>query len=161
MSYVDFEYYQTKYGGSLFENKKDFAPYERKAEKRINAITSNRILFYSQPESEDAWWDNIKDCTCEIAELLKNVSEYSAAVNNFGVIANTDGTVKGKMIKSVTSGSESVSYDAGASSSTLVDLAKSEIALNSKCYDIASNYLTRSEERRVGKECRSRWSPYH
>ena len=21
--------------------------------------------------------------------------------------------------------------------------------------------LTRSEERRVGKECRSRWSPYH
>ena len=22
-------------------------------------------------------------------------------------------------------------------------------------------YLYRSEERRVGKECRSRWSPYH
>ena len=22
-------------------------------------------------------------------------------------------------------------------------------------------YLPRSEERRVGKECRSRWSPYH
>ena len=22
-------------------------------------------------------------------------------------------------------------------------------------------YLARSEERRVGKECRSRWSPYH
>ena len=26
---------------------------------------------------------------------------------------------------------------------------------------IRSQYLTRSEERRVGKECRSRWSPYH
>ena len=25
----------------------------------------------------------------------------------------------------------------------------------------ARNSLTRSEERRVGKECRSRWSPYH
>ena len=24
-----------------------------------------------------------------------------------------------------------------------------------------SSELTRSEERRVGKECRSRWSPYH
>ena len=24
-----------------------------------------------------------------------------------------------------------------------------------------SGSLTRSEERRVGKECRSRWSPYH
>ena len=25
----------------------------------------------------------------------------------------------------------------------------------------AAEYLARSEERRVGKECRSRWSPYH
>ena len=24
-----------------------------------------------------------------------------------------------------------------------------------------SNFKTRSEEHRVGKECRSRWSPYH
>ena len=24
-----------------------------------------------------------------------------------------------------------------------------------------NNWLNRSEERRVGKECRSRWSPYH
>ena len=27
--------------------------------------------------------------------------------------------------------------------------------------DIKKAYTTRSEERRVGKECRSRWSPYH
>ena len=37
----------------------------------------------------------------------------------------------------------------------------------SKKYDVderlvlTSLYLARSEERRVGKECRSRWSPYH
>ena len=32
------------------------------------------------------------------------------------------------------------------------------------CFDISLNLViktTRSEERRVGKECRSRWSPYH
>ena len=29
-------------------------------------------------------------------------------------------------------------------------------------YDLGdTGLLTRSEERRVGKECRSRWSPYH
>jgi len=28
-------------------------------------------------------------------------------------------------------------------------------------FDDNSAYYTRSEERRVGKECRSRWSPYH
>ena len=26
---------------------------------------------------------------------------------------------------------------------------------------ISADYIGRSEERRVGKECRSRWSPYH
>src|SRR5271163_1870061 len=30
-----------------------------------------------------------------------------------------------------------------------------------KVRDIVGLYLHRSEERRVGKECRSRWSPYH
>src|SRR3989475_3658549 len=29
------------------------------------------------------------------------------------------------------------------------------------CSQILSRALARSEERRVGKECRSRWSPYH
>ena len=26
---------------------------------------------------------------------------------------------------------------------------------------LTGTYFARSEERRVGKECRSRWSPYH
>ena len=39
---------------------------------------------------------------------------------------------------------------------TIADLAQStNHALQ------ALGYPTRSEERRVGKECRSRWSPYH
>ena len=30
-----------------------------------------------------------------------------------------------------------------------------------KLNTLSSQSLNRSEERRVGKECRSRWSPYH
>ena len=30
-----------------------------------------------------------------------------------------------------------------------------------KAANIEANVFYRSEERRVGKECRSRWSPYH
>ena len=33
--------------------------------------------------------------------------------------------------------------------------------LRPKVLAIGTGYLSRSEERRVGKECRSRWSPYH
>ena len=30
-----------------------------------------------------------------------------------------------------------------------------------RCEPAAAERVVRSEERRVGKECRSRWSPYH
>src|SRR3712207_1818021 len=33
--------------------------------------------------------------------------------------------------------------------------------LSKKCYSLRIASVMRSEERRVGKECRSRWSPYH
>ena len=33
--------------------------------------------------------------------------------------------------------------------------------INAEATGILADYIRRSEERRVGKECRSRWSPYH
>src|SRR2546430_11411256 len=33
--------------------------------------------------------------------------------------------------------------------------------VKSRKRDLEKRYALRSEERRVGKECRSRWSPYH
>ena len=38
-------------------------------------------------------------------------------------------------------------------------IARYTLAVNRKYHK--NNEPTRSEERRVGKECRSRWSPYH
>ena len=36
------------------------------------------------------------------------------------------------------------------------------LLLGRKWYDALAGFIVlRSEERRVGKECRSRWSPYH
>ena len=40
----------------------------------------------------------------------------------------------------------------------IVDRNGIELAHNYSAYTLE---ITRSEERRVGKECRSRWSPYH
>ena len=36
-----------------------------------------------------------------------------------------------------------------------------KVAMNACTKNGLKKALTRSEERRVGKECRSRWSPYH
>ena len=35
------------------------------------------------------------------------------------------------------------------------------LSTDTKAYFLAATMIIRSEERRVGKECRSRWSPYH
>ena len=43
-----------------------------------------------------------------------------------------------------------------------MELAQAPDTLWSRTYGGADgDYFNRSEERRVGKECRSRWSPYH
>ena len=34
-------------------------------------------------------------------------------------------------------------------------------SINEKLFRLIPSRFQRSEERRVGKECRSRWSPYH
>ena len=43
-------------------------------------------------------------------------------------------------------------------------LAAARMGLNTICFTVSCESIAmmpRSEERRVGKECRSRWSPYH
>ena len=40
----------------------------------------------------------------------------------------------------------------------IVNVKDSRVAVNK---EMARHIMVRSEERRVGKECRSRWSPYH
>ena len=66
-----------------------------------------------------------------------------------------------------------LTYTAPATGSTIIGAAQpliitlsTEAGRQSAQYDFAAQiginpYGDRSEERRVGKECRSRWSPYH
>ena len=56
---------------------------------------------------------------------------------------------------------------AGLSLSFLINLNTEQLQFESKILEVYPRRHTllaqgvRSEERRVGKECRSRWSPYH
>ena len=50
---------------------------------------------------------------------------------------------------------------AGAGSGVLSDIAAGTEAAGGALTSVGGAVAGRSEERRVGKECRSRWSPYH
>ena len=49
--------------------------------------------------------------------------------------------------------------DAGQAEAPLIE--RSDIQIEGKRMTPEALWAMRSEERRVGKECRSRWSPYH
>ena len=51
--------------------------------------------------------------------------------------------------------------DLAAGRATALALAEAALARAEDPADEGARVLCRSEERRVGKECRSRWSPYH
>ena len=51
-------------------------------------------------------------------------------------------------------------YGGGFQAAAAASKAASQ-AGNAQIYVIIPYPVSRSEERRVGKECRSRWSPYH
>ena len=48
-----------------------------------------------------------------------------------------------------------------AGGTNLLDLMKLQVETPAALVDINRLPLDKIEERRVGKECRSRWSPYH
>ena len=49
----------------------------------------------------------------------------------------------------------------GSGKTTLLSILGTILRPDSGIYLLDGMEMTRSEERRVGKECRSRWSPYH
>src|SRR2546427_11119778 len=52
-------------------------------------------------------------------------------------------------------------HQQGGDEVQILGLEADEIAVEGRCNEEAVDDGARSEERRVGKECRSRWSPYH
>src|SRR2546430_13084042 len=49
----------------------------------------------------------------------------------------------------------------GARARLFRDVVRAAALAAERCPDASEPWRLRSEERRVGKECRSRWSPYH
>ena len=78
--YLDFKYYQTEYGGEVFESEEAFQRYARKAERRVDAYTYGKLSFAFPAAEKDA--AAVKDCICELAEFLYRVNQLQAAASD-------------------------------------------------------------------------------
>lgn len=138
--YADYTYYQTEYGGKMSAD--DYKRFGRRAECRIDGITGNKLQF-AYPTNERSI-EAVKDCVCELADFLYQIDAYnSAAMESMGTVAQADGTVKGKVITSISSGSESIGYSANGSSSTAVsEAAKDKRVADTMIYSMVQDGLT-------------------
>ena len=89
-------------------------------------------------------------------EVLKNIS-LNIEKGECVLLTRKSGSGKSSIINSINR--LAVRYD-GASIDGSIRIGNKDIK-NLKLYEISMLVSSRSEERRVGKECRSRWSPYH
>lgn len=137
--YADYTYYQTEYGGKMSAD--DFKRFGRRAERRIDGITGNKLQF-AYPTNERSV-EAVKDCVCELTDFLWQIENYNAAaMESMGTVAQADGTVKGKVITSVSSGSESIGYSAASSASTAIsEAAKDKKVADATIYSMVQDGL--------------------
>lgn len=136
--YADFNYYQTEYGGKVIESADNFTHFGRKAERRMDAITGNKLQFAFPTKKKDK--EAVKDCLCELTEFLYQLDSYQrAAMDSAGVVEQDDGMVRGKVVTSISSGSESIGYSAKSSA----DTSLMEAAKDKKVADAMINSMVR------------------
>ena len=137
--YADYSYYQTEYGGKMSAD--DYKRFSRRAERRIDGITGNKLQFAFPTNERDV--EAVKDCVCELADFFYQIDAYNtAAMESIGTVAQADGTVKGKVITSISSGSESIGYSAAGSASTAtMEAAKDKKVADTMVYGIVHDGL--------------------
>lgn len=121
-----FSFYEGKYYGDIIPEL-NFYKYESKAEDDINRLTNGRLLDLSE------YSDAIQKAVCELADVNY---QLDMAMNCTG--ANSDGS--GKLVKSKSSGNESISYDTGSNMymEAAMDIRKQERIK----YNVVSKHLS-------------------
>lgn len=146
MAYVDYQFYTEKYYGDTVPES-DFTKYAERASDRIDTITFDRLIS-GLPDDERAK-TKVQKAVCAVADYLYQIDEVKkASMSTVGTITMEDGTVTGKMVSSVSSGSESISYATGSSSasggaeSIYGQAAVDKKVENVLLYQIAAEYLS-------------------
>ena len=108
--------------------------------------------------------DDIKDLQGQIDANKTAIDQINALINSGSVITGVDKTDKGVTVTlsngnkfELTNGTNGNKGEDGKPGSVVT------IGENGNWFidNVDTGKPSRSEERRVGKECRSRWSPYH
>ena len=120
MAYVDYAYYQFLYGDSAIPEA-DFKRLSGKACRLVDVLTTGidgvRKLEVAFPTDEyDA--ENVKTCICELVVKLNAFEKAEQSAQEAAGYTKTENGLQGKIISSISSGNESISFANGSSGRT-------------------------------------------
>ena len=120
MAYVDYAYYQSLYGDSAIPEA-DFNRLSGKACRLVDVLTTGidgvRKLAVAFPTDEyDA--ENVKTCICELVAKLNAFEKAEQSAQEAAGYTKTENGLQGKIISSISSGNESISFANGSSGRT-------------------------------------------
>lgn len=140
-SYVNYEYYKSIYGEDAI-SELDFNRLSWEACRRIDTLTLNKLKFAFPTNEDDA--ETVRRCVCKLIDIAAQIEATNKRVaEGQGYITDESGTMRGKTVTSVSSGSESVSYSAKSEQSTLIDAVLSDKAAQDRLYrDTVREYLS-------------------
>lgn len=119
MAYTDYEFYKNRYFGTIIPEA-DFPRISERASEEIDRLTNKRLRKWVPEDEADA--ADVQKAVCALAEsLYYSETLVSAGMAGIGGITQADGTIRGKVISSISSGSESRSFDTGGTSASSLE----------------------------------------
>lgn len=142
MGYATYEYYKSIYGEDSMPET-DFNRLSWEACRRVDTLTLNKLKFAFPTNEDDI--ETVRRCVCKLIELAGQIEAANKRVlEGQGYTMDESGALRGKVVSSVSSGSESISYTAKAEGgSTLIDAVLSDKAAQERLYrDTVREYLS-------------------
>lgn len=139
MAYCDYKFYTTEYFGNQIAEA-DFPRLIDRASDKLDFITMGNIKRYSVDEEIEK---KVKKSACALAEILNEIETYEKASRESVGFEQTENGMKGKVITSMSSGSESISYAVNSSSTTLVGATMTDKKAREQLFlDTVREYLS-------------------
>lgn len=124
--YIDYSYYTSLYGEI---SEQDFNRLVFDACRILDNLTTGadgfRKLKYAFPEDQDDL-EAVKRCAARLVSILWQVEKAEKSAYLANEYTETENGLKGRVIASVSSGAESISYATGKQNSTIIDKAVSD-----------------------------------
>lgn len=145
MAYCDYDFYTNKYLGNVI-TEADFPRLSERASEKLDRLTFDRLSVSEDGTIEtldEKTSTRVKKAVCKIAEILNDIDVYEKASRELAGYEQTENGQRGKVITSISSGSESISYSVKETSNSIVGAVLTDKKAQERLfYDIAVEYLS-------------------